>query len=246
MRALPLVLALFPLAAAAQDASAPKLGPDAIPVTADTAYLRANPAPDYWAFASFVKPQFTTSACSIATVTAALNGLAGLPPHAEDTVMTQPQLLDLVGDANWAALSAEGGDGVAFAQLESFAAKAAAALGMDLTVSSFHPDAATPETLDQTRSLLATNEAGADDAMMVYFNQGVVTGDWDGPHISLIGAYDATLDRVLILEVDQEWYVPYWTPVPVLLDAMVKPTSAEHGPLEGQTGGFVRLAPTSS
>ena len=246
MRALPLVLALFPLAAAAQDASAPKLGPDAIPVTADTAYLRTNPAPDYWAFASFVKPQFTTSACSIATVTAALNGLAGLPPLAEDTVMTQPQLLDLVGDANWAALSAEGGDGVTFAQLESFAAEAATARGMSLTVSSFHPEAATPETLDQARALLATNEASADDAMLVYFNQGVVTGDWDGPHISLIGAYDATLDRVLILEVDQEWYVPYWTPVPVLLDAMVKPTSAEHGPLEGQTGGFVRLAPTSS
>jgi hypothetical protein len=48
---------------------------------------------------------------------------------------------------------------------------------------------------------------------------------------------------VLILEVDQDWYIPYWTPTPVLLQAMLKPTSAEHGVLEGETGGLVLLAP---
>jgi hypothetical protein len=89
--------------------------------------------------------------------------------------------------------------------------------------------------------MLAENEATADNALLLYFNQGVVTGDWDGPHISLIGAYDAEADRVLILEVDQEWYIPYWTPVPVLMEAMTKPTGAEHGPLEGETGGLVMI-----
>lgn len=223
------------------EAPAPKLGPNAVPVTADNAYLRANPAPDYWAFGPFVKPQFTTSACSIATVTAAVNGLSGLPPHAEDTVTTQPQMLEAVGNAEWAALSAEGGDGVTFAQLEEFTKAALAAKGLALTVSTFHPADAGEANLSELRRLLAENEKAATDALLIYFNQGVVTGDWDGPHISLIGAYDAARDRVLILEVDQEWYVPYWTPAPILLEAMVKPTSAEHGPLEGQTGGFVRI-----
>ena len=32
-----------------------------------------------------------------------------------------------------------------------------------------------------------------------------------------------------------------WTQVPVLLEAMLKPTSAEHGVLEGETGGFVHV-----
>ncbi len=95
--------------------------------------------------------------------------------------------------------------------------------------------------LATVRSKLATNEAAADDALLIYFNQGVVTGDWDGPHVALIGAYDAAADLVLILEVDQEWYIPYWTPTATLLEAMLKPTSAEHGPLEGQTGGFVHV-----
>jgi hypothetical protein len=235
-----LIACLLPLAAQAEEAL-PKLGPDAVAITEDAGYLRAAPAPDFWAFAPFVKPQFTTSACSVAAVTAVVNGLSGLPALAEDTVMTQAALLELVGRDDWAALSAEGGDGVTFAQLEEFTAAALAARGMAHEVASYQPAAADAASLARVRALLAWNEATADNAILVYFNQGVVTGDWDGPHVAPVGAYDAGTDRVLILEVDQEWYIPYWTPVPVLLDAMVKPTSAEHGPLEGETGGFVMI-----
>lgn len=235
---LPLLLLATP--ALAQDAT-PKLGPHAVPITADHDFLRATPAPDYWAFSPFVKPQFTTSACSIAAVTAALNGLNGLAPDAEDTVMTQQALLELIDNPTWAALSAEGGDGVTFQQLVDFTQLALTAQGMTRAVTVLHPTDTMPVTIAQIRAMLMTNEASADTAVTVYFNQGVVTGDWDGPHISLIGAYDAAKDAVLILEVDQEWYIPYWTPVSVLMDAMVKPTSAAHGPLEGETGGLVMI-----
>lgn len=242
MRILFLCLPLLAGPALAEDAVLPKLGPNASVVTADNAYLRDNPAPDYWAFTPFVKPQFTSSACSIATVTAALNGLAGLPAAAEDTVMTQEDLLELTGNTVWAGLSAEGGDGVTFQQLVDFTNEALVATGMtDRNVKVYSPSVASEMALKSIRDMLAENEATADNAMMVYFNQGVVTGDWDGPHISLIGAYDAAQDRVLILEVDQDWYVPYWTPVSVLMDAIVKPTSAEHGVLEGETGGLVMI-----
>lgn len=237
-------LALTALPARAED-PLPKLGPNAVPLTADHAYLTAAPAPDYWAFAPFVKPQFTSSACGVASVTAAVNGLAGLPALAEETVMSQPEMLDLIGSDDWAAISAEGGDGVKFAQLVDFATQAMAARGIAGRVETFHPAEAgaapTPEMGAQLREILAANEASADDVALIYFNQGVVTGDWDGPHVSLIGAYDAGADRVLILEVDQDWYIPYWTPVDVALAAMLKPTSAEHGVLEGETGGLVRL-----
>ncbi|PTQ75193.1 phytochelatin synthase family protein [Celeribacter persicus] len=230
----------------AQNAPLPKLGPNAIPVTQATEYLRSAPAPDYWAFAEFVKPQFTTSACGVASVTAAINGLAGLPANAEDTVMTQPDLLEAVGDAHWSEISAEGGDGVMFDELVTYATEALPVAGLEgYAVSIFKPTDNSAESLATLRHWLALNEESADDAMLVYFNQGVVTGDWDGPHVSVIGAYDAAKDAVLILEVDQEWYIPYWTPAPVLLEAMLKPTSDEHGVLEGQTGGFVRLAPAN-
>jgi len=239
-----LVLASFLVVAGAAtaDTPQPKLGPDAVPLTADHSYLTKAAAPDYWAFSAFVKPQFTTSACSIAAVTGALNGLRGLPPHAEDTVTTQPQMLELVADADWATLSAEGGDGVKFEQLVAFTGKALKSTDMEAyRTETLKPAADDAATLDAVRALLTANEASADDALLLYFNQGVVTGDWDGPHVAVIGAYDADADRVLILEVDQEWYIPYWTPTSVLLRAMLKPTSAEHGVLEGETGGLVHI-----
>ena len=72
--------------------------------------------------------------------------------------------------------------------------------------------------------------------MLIYYNQGVVTGDWDGPHISPIAAYDAERRRVLILDVDRQWYGPYWTSDEKLLEAMLRPaptarTLAETGAL---------------
>lgn len=226
------------LPAAAEDAM-PKLGPAAVPVTAETGFLRAAPAPDYWAFAPFVRPQFTSSACGIAAVTAALTGLAGLPPLAETPIPDQPTLLEAIGDPLWIDLTAEGGDGITFAQLSELAAAAAAALDLDVDLTAL-PAATAGDA--ELRAMLAANEASAADAVLVYYNQGVVTGDWDGPHVALIGAFDDSTGRVLILEVDQQWYIPYWTDLETLLAAMRRPTSAEHGPLEGQTGGLVRIA----
>lgn len=220
----------------------PKFGPDAVPITEQNAYLRENPAPDYWAFHAFVKPQFTTSACGIASVTAALNGLQGLPAAAEDTVITQQVQLEMAGLKQWSDVSAEGGDGVTFAQLESFTAAAVESRDMqDYEVTGWQPTGAEGD-LDTLREMLAGNEAGADDALLIYFNQGVLTGDWDGPHVSVIGAYDAERGQVLVLDVDQEWYIPYWSPVEIVLEAMLRPTGPEHGVLEGETGGLVRVA----
>jgi hypothetical protein len=237
----PALLAALPAFAQDED-DYPKLGPDALIMTADTSYLRQAEAPDYWAFAPFVKPQFTSSACSIASVTAAINGIMGQPEWASETIMTQQDLLDLTGNAAWATLSAEDGDGVTFAQLVDFTGEAAAATGLMAEITAFRPDADDAENRARMLEMLARNEETARDAIMVYFNQGVVTGDWDGPHVALIGAYDAANDRVLILEVDQEWYIPYWTGTDTLLAAMIKPTSDDHGPLAGETGGFVMIA----
>ncbi len=72
-----------------------------------------------------------------------------------------------------------------------------------------------------------------------YYDQGVVTGDWDGPPTSPIGAYDAERHRVLIMNVDRKWYVPYWTSDEKLLEAMLRPAPADQGTLAGQTAGVV-------
>ena len=117
-----LLLALV-LGAAAAPAAAfegkPKLGPDAVPIIEQNAYLRASPAPDYWKLSAFYVPQFTSSACSVASVAMAVNFARGLPAAAEEPVVTQTALLEAVGDKAWTDKGAEGGDGVTFAEFVS-------------------------------------------------------------------------------------------------------------------------------
>ena len=246
----PLLVALL-VALGAGSATAlegkPKLGPDAVPITAASDYLRHAPAPDYWRLAAFYVPQETSSACSVASVAMAVNFARGLPPAAEDPIVTQSALLEAVGNADWAAKGAEGGDGVRFDEFVARLRDALAAYGVaKAEVEVIRPADASAEALARLRAALAANEGSDGDMILAYFNQGVLTGDWDGPHISPIGAYDAASGRVLVMDVDREWYVPYWTSDARLLDAMLRPAPADQGPLAGETGGLVwlRFAPS--
>jgi hypothetical protein len=218
----------------------PKLGPDAIPITERADYLRTAPAPDYWKLSAFYVPQFTSSACSVASVAMAVNFARGLPAEAETPIVTQTALLETFADRSWAAKGAEGGDGVTFAQFVAVLEESLQRYDVaDYEIEVIRPSDASSSSLAEVRRALAANETSKDDLILMYFNQGVLTGDWDGPHISPIGAYDQGAHQALIMDVDREWYVPYWSPDAKLLDAMLRPAPAEHGPLAGETGGLV-------
>jgi hypothetical protein len=234
-----LVLLAFAAPAAALEGK-PKLGPDAVPITQQTEYLRAAPAPDYWKLSAFYVPQFTSSACSVASAAMAVNFARGLPAEAEMPIVTQTTLLEAVGDASWAEKGAEGGAGVTFAEFVEVLDESLRSSGVaDYAIEVIRPGDASPASLAKVRAALAANEASDRDLILMYFNQGVLTGDWDGPHISPIGAYDQDARQVLVMDVDREWYVPYWSPDEKLLDAILRPAPAEHGPLAGETGGLI-------
>jgi hypothetical protein len=239
---LPLLAALLAATGALALEGKPKLGPDAVPLTAAPDYLRHAPAPDWWRLTAFYLPQATSSACSVASVAMAVNFARGLPESADEPLVTQAALLERVGDAEWAAKGAEGGDGVRLAELVEVLRRGLEAYGVaGAEIEVIRPQDDSPASLASLRAALAANEASGRDMLLAYFNQGVLTGDWDGPHISPIGAYDATTGRVLIMDVDREWYIPYWTSDTRLLAAMLRPAPAEHGPLAGETGGLVWL-----
>ncbi|MGH6896861.1 MAG: phytochelatin synthase family protein [Geminicoccaceae bacterium] len=235
-----LVLLLGLAASAAALEGKPKLGPDAVPITQETAYLRAAPAPDYWQLHAFYVPQFTSSACSVASAAMAVNFARGLPAAAETPIVTQTALLEAVGDQAWTEKGDEGGAGVTFAEFVSVLDESLRTYGIeDYAIEVIRPGDASAASLAEVREALAANEASDRDLVLMYFNQGVLTGDWDGPHISPIGAYDQDARQALIMDVDREWYVPYWSPDQKLLDAMLRPAPAEHGPLAGETGGLI-------
>ena len=240
-----LMLSLAVLAVAGTSAGAevqkPKFGPHAIPIQQSREYLRTQAAPDYWAMSPFYIAQMSSSACSLATIATMLNTLRGLPAYSTEKLVTQASLLEVVGSAEWARKTAPNGEGVTFTEFRQFVELSLKTHGLDADIEIFRPSDASPATLAQLRSILADNERSADDIVLLYYNQGVVTGDWDGPHLSPLGAYDAERRRVLIMDVDREFYGPYWSGDEKLLEAMLRPAPAGQSVLAGEIGGLVRV-----
>ncbi|WP_448207438.1 phytochelatin synthase family protein [Azospirillum sp. sgz302134] len=215
----------------AQDAltldTKPKFGPDAVPMTVDRDYLRRAEAPDFWALMPYYVPQQTGSACSVASVAMMINALRGLPTLASERVVTQNRVLNEVDDDLWKTASAENGDGVSFTDFEGYVRRAVAAFGLDADVEVFRARDTSPQTLAELRRILTENERSSRDIILLAYDQGTLTGDAMVGHIAPLGAYDATTRRVLIMDVDRAWYVPYWSSDEKLLEAMAKPDRAD-------------------
>jgi hypothetical protein len=219
----------------------PKFGRYALPIQQSHEYLQRHPAPDYWALSPFYVSQMTNSDCALATIATAINALRGLPPLAKDPLVTLASLREILGE-ELTEKTRDGGEGVTFEEFRKLLLLSLAAYKLDATIELFRPKDTSAATLAGFRQMMSANERSADDVALVYFNQGVVTGDWDGPHLSPIAAYDVERERVLILDVDRQWYGPYWTPDEKLLDAMVRPAPERFRGLAGETGGIVRVS----
>jgi Phytochelatin synthase len=149
--------------------------------------------------------------------------------------------LTAASSPQWAKETAEGGSGVTWRGFVGYVSRSLEAYRLDADIEVLKPADNSPATLTDMRRLLADNEQSDRDIVLAYFNQGVLTGDWDGPHISPIGAYDAQRRRVLVMDVDRQWYVPYWSGDEKLLEAMLRPTAQKFVSLEGETGGLIRV-----
>lgn len=210
-----------------QEDTKAKFGPDAVPITLASDYVRIAHAPDYWALSPFYVPQATGSACSLASVTMMLNALRGLPGLASERVITQKQLLDRIDDDHWRDAVAENGEGISFTELELYVRRSLDAYGIVAEVEVFRPRDASPHSLAELRRILSENEQTQGDIILLAYDQGTLTGDAGYGHIAPLGAYDPATRRVLIMDPDRSWYVPYWSSDVKLLEAMLKPDRAD-------------------
>jgi len=211
----------------------PKFGPDAITIQQSHGYFREHDAPHYWALSPYYVPLFTDSACSVAAIAMLVNALRGVPTNSVDPLVTQQALLDKVADARWSKETARDGAGVTWDEFVAEVGASLDAYGLAAEIDTFKPPDASPASLAQLRRVLAENELSERDIVLVYFDQGVLTGDWDGPHISPIASYDADQRRALVMDVDRQWYVPYWSTEEKLLEAMLRPAPVNMGTFGG-------------
>jgi hypothetical protein len=230
-------ICLISAGALAQSAGTPKLGPDAVPIFDNLDYLRSTPATDYWLLVNFHAKQPTPNGSSVAAAVMAVNALLGAPRFAEDQVLDETGLMAQVANQKWSSDIGLSGKGATFGEFGTYLRESLNAVGLEAaSVAATAPANAEPASLDAFRAELSANEASGKNIMLAYFDRAVVTGDRGGAHISPIGAYDEAKDLVLIMDVDRDWYVPYWTPATTLLVALVRPAAS--GPLAGERGGY--------
>ena len=225
----------------------PKYGPIgapyATPLWQSHEYFQSakNSAPDFWTLINHYTGQNNSLSCSVATVTMVLNAIARTQGdlRASDAYYQQSKLIDDVKAAHWkehlTGAGWKGRVGLTLAELEEVVLdtfKTYGIKGWTVSLRSFKD--ATPEALRELRAILEANEASANDFVILHFLQDRLTNDPGGPyaHISPVGAYDAASGSVLVLDVDREYYGPYWVSVERLLTALSAETPAYgHGGL---------------
>jgi hypothetical protein len=192
----------FPLASWSSE-SKPKYAPPTLPLSQHHEFIQKNKAPDYWALSSFYVPQQDGSACGIASMTMLLNGLrVHLMKNASDRWLTQKGLLEKV-KINYSR-------GLTLDQLAESVNQSLKEFGIQAKVDVIHADG-TPGQIKKVRERLIQNEKSDRDLILANFHQTVYTGDPEGVgHISPIGAFNAKNNEVLIMDVDRDYYEPYW------------------------------------
>lgn len=173
------------------------------------------------AMAPYFVRQQTDASCSVASVTTVLNTVRA---QSRKRAVLQDQVLQSDPSGLWAQATKDAhSDGV---NLEGLALH---------VMQSFYTQASRHVAVDVRRMGLSRGEfraalehalgAGEDNPhdhfMIVNVLQSRVLGDGEPMgHMSVVGAWDAKRQRVLILDVDNRKPDPYWVAIETLIDAM--------------------------
>jgi hypothetical protein len=192
------------------------------PFSAAPNYVEANPAPKYRALAPHFVLQQTECSCSVASTTVILNAALG---QRRRKTWTQADVLASDTTGAWARATDDSPDctGVDLEQLALLTMRSFYAAGLkSVSVDVHHIFADTPELRDVLRYQLSLSEKEAGDYYVVLnFHQKTVLGAGDDVgHMSVAAAFDKRKDRVLIYDVDNRGFEPYWVSLDLLMAGM--------------------------
>ena len=198
-----LVLAIGICLGAHAEEAKPKYVSTTIRLSDSPEYIRRNPAPDFWAFMPYYLPQQDAAACGIASMTMLVNAARiHQKLTASDALVTQKALVDKI--------KVDYSKGLSLDRLGDAIKKAVTEFGLKCSVEIIHADG-TPAQNRKIQELLVKNEKSDQNFIIANFLQGAFTGDPEGGgHISPVAAFDSIHKRVLIMDVDREYYEPYW------------------------------------
>jgi len=193
-------------------------------------------------FDAFFIPQTTSSNCTVTVATMTVNALRGFETGLAVPEFDQMRLLEAVGSKSWIEKTGEDGAGTTFKEFGGYLRRSLDAAGLDdVGLKMRAPKSRDLKDLARLRAALRKMESRPDRLMTIVFNQGVLTGNWNGLHASAIGAYDERQDRVLVMDVDRVGRPAYWTSTARLLGSMIKPAPLDEGRLAGEAGGYILI-----
>ena len=178
-----------------------------------TEFVRNNPAPDFWALMPYYIPQQDGAACGIASMTMLMNAArVHQNLSASDALVTQKSLVEKTKvDYSMGKLTLN--------KLSETIKKSMTLFGLKGTVEKIHADGSLEQN-EKIHALLLKNEKSDRNFILANFLQSEFTGDAEGAvgHISPVAAFDAKNNKILIMDVDREYYEPYW----VSFDTFIK------------------------
>ena len=197
---------------------------EASPLSRDHDYIRAHPAPAYWALSPHLIHQHTDASCSLATATMLLNGIRALDGTARmGEFVSEQSLLERMDDPHWAReIVPPDGNGVSLLEFSEKMARIMPLFGITGWTPSHRIVSAVDEAeVAELRAELNAMERHGDRLIAGNYHLATTYGDsWDIGHFSPIGAYDAARDRVLLLDVWKRDYEPSWVDLTRLLRGM--------------------------
>lgn len=217
-----IALTLLALAVSSSALARPKYAPTTVRLIDSNEYVRKNAAPDFWALIPHYVQQ-GENMCQTASMVAILNALRnGDAPDSETKNITQKDLVAKVNDPAWNKAMKTG----KCYSLDEFAEIVRKAIPLyfkdrqyDVRVE--HVQSAEPAQVEKYLADFRRNEESAKDFIIANFDQAVFTGEAEpAGHVSPVAAYDAAGKRFLVLDVDREWYTPYWVPEAEFFKAM--------------------------
>lgn len=197
----------------------PKYVASTIRLSEKPEFIRTQKAPDYWAFSPYYQSQQDGAACGIASMTMLVNAARVHEKlKASDALVTQKALVEKI--------KVDYSRGLTLDKLGEAVKKALAEFSVKTTVEVIHMDGTLAQN-KKIRDLLIKNEKSDQNFILANFNQGVYTGDPEGGgHISPVGAFDEKNNQVLVMDVDREYYEPYWVSTEVFIKGMNTEDSA--------------------
>jgi hypothetical protein len=192
------------------------------PLSAAAEYLQQNPAVKFHALAPYFVRQETDCSCSVASTAVILN--AALAQRRRRT-LTQAEVVASDTSGLWAQATADGPNcpGVDLGGLALYMMRSFYTAGLkNVAVDVHQVSADSQEVRDMLRHKLTLSEqSAADQYIVVNYLQKTLVGAGDAVgHMSVVAAYDGKKDRVLVYDVDNRAFEPYWVKLSQLMAGM--------------------------